>query len=366
MRPKKIAIIGGGVIGITTALHLKRLGYDTELIAEFRSDRSMGDHSIPEFASLFAPALIAPHSVEMPDLEEVFQTSQDHFSKLAGTMGNVVRWQQHYELFAREPESPPAYTRCLRNFAPYGDSHKHIHFDPAMKREVSGWVADCLFVEAPFYIPYLFREYLMAGGRISSEKLSRGDIAELKCDLIVNCTGMWARELFNDQNLYPIRGHLLLVEGILRPLRADNTIFSYNYTPPEDDYAYDVYFFPRASSSWQGSQEWVLGGSREIPQQDRGELWRSPLRAYPTTNGVPSPIFDINQSILKIVTGGIDIEEYPRKGFFGYRPGRRGGVRLELVQEFGRPVIHNYGHGGGGVTLSWGCAEKVVRLIAYM
>ncbi|HEY2792992.1 MAG TPA: FAD-dependent oxidoreductase, partial [Micromonosporaceae bacterium] len=43
----------------------------------------------------------------------------------------------------------------------------------------------------------------------------------------------------------------------------------------------------------------------------------------------------------------------------GLRPSRPS-VRLEAVAQNGRTVIHNYGHGGSGVTLSWGCADDVV------
>jgi D-amino-acid oxidase len=47
----------------------------------------------------------------------------------------------------------------------------------------------------------------------------------------------------------------------------------------------------------------------------------------------------------------------------GLRPFRRSGVRVELTQlRDGRAVIHNYGHGGSGFTLSWGCAEAVLEL----
>jgi D-amino-acid oxidase len=44
----------------------------------------------------------------------------------------------------------------------------------------------------------------------------------------------------------------------------------------------------------------------------------------------------------------------------GLRPGRSE-VRLETVRRPGGIIVHNYGHGGGGVTLSWGCADEVSR-----
>ena len=47
----------------------------------------------------------------------------------------------------------------------------------------------------------------------------------------------------------------------------------------------------------------------------------------------------------------------------GLRPFRKSGVRLERDElRDGRTVIHNYGHGGSGFTLSWGCAREVVNL----
>jgi D-amino-acid oxidase len=46
----------------------------------------------------------------------------------------------------------------------------------------------------------------------------------------------------------------------------------------------------------------------------------------------------------------------------GLRPGRPT-VRLERLEVGGRPVVACYGHGGAGVTLSWGCAAEVTALV---
>jgi len=47
----------------------------------------------------------------------------------------------------------------------------------------------------------------------------------------------------------------------------------------------------------------------------------------------------------------------------GLRPFRKSGVRLERERlSDGRTVIHNYGHGGAGFTLSWACAEEVCAI----
>ncbi|MFN0158907.1 MAG: FAD-dependent oxidoreductase [Bacteroidota bacterium] len=367
MNVKTITVIGGGVIGITTAHYLQRIGYQTEVVTHLRADKGIGNLVLPEFASLYAPALIVPHSVEMENLDEVFETSQKEFGKYVGMLGTAVRWQQHYELFANKTVAMPSYAKALHNLVPYGSSRRHFQFEQAIKHEISGWVAECLFVETPVYIPYLFREYMVSGGRIVEleEPLDPGMVKNIRSDLIVNCTGLWSRELFNDNNLYPIRGHLLMIEDAPFPLRPDGLVCSYNYSPPSSEYEYDVYCFPRSAACPPGQRGWILGGSREAPRQTGGELWRVPETRHTLLDGVPEPIVTINRSIMRALTQGANIDDYKRKSMIGYRPGRHGGVRLELVQEFGRPVIHNYGHGGAGVTLSWGCAAKVARLIAY-
>jgi D-amino-acid oxidase len=49
----------------------------------------------------------------------------------------------------------------------------------------------------------------------------------------------------------------------------------------------------------------------------------------------------------------------------GLRPFRRSGVRVERARlRDGRLLIHDYGHGGSGFTISWGCAEAVAAIAA--
>ena len=47
----------------------------------------------------------------------------------------------------------------------------------------------------------------------------------------------------------------------------------------------------------------------------------------------------------------------------GLRPCRRGGVRCEMEVMGSKTVVHNYGHGGSGITLSWGCAGEVLDIV---
>lgn len=68
-----------------------------------------------------------------------------------------------------------------------------------------------------------------------------------------------------------------------------------------------------------------------------------------TDGTLPDPSFDALRPVNPYVVG--------------VRPHRLGGVRLEAEALGSKRVIHNYGHGGGGITLSWGCAARVVSML---
>jgi len=360
MRRTRIAVIGGGIIGITTALHLRERGFQTTLYTDLRADKNHDRNKFPQFASLYPAACIVPHSVEMPDLLDVFDRSQRQFAREADNPESGVRWQAHYELGCDE-NPVPAYTRLLRRCEFYRPSERTLRFDKALGRTPTGWSSDVLFAETPTYIRFLYQRYLLAGGEIATGFLRREAILTLKEDLVVNCTGIWSRSLFGDEQVYPLRGHLIFVECPHWPPLKDGGSFSYNYKPPDEEFQYDIYFFPRKGLDGVAPAGWLLGGTREEPEHIGGEPWRFPKLSCPLKDGSPAPIYNVNRKILHTLTG-IDLRGLPWHGYFGYRPARNGGVRLQLDTSFGRTVIHNYGHGGAGVALSWGCAERVYEI----
>jgi D-amino-acid oxidase len=76
---------------------------------------------------------------------------------------------------------------------------------------------------------------------------------------------------------------------------------------------------------------------------------------------VPEPIISVNREIIRRMTA-IDVSQSPLSAVEGYRF-RRDPVRLEVDSFRGVPVVHNYGHGGAGVTLAWSSALKVAELL---
>jgi D-amino-acid oxidase len=155
------------------------------------------------------------------------------------------------------------------------------------------------------------------------------DEALERAPIVVNCSGLGARELARDASMYAIRGQIVRAE------RGAIEKFALEHDPAGGT----TYVIPR-------SNDCILGGTREERRED--------LR------------IDVRQSedILRRCTALVPAlaKARPLNAVVGLRPGRPV-VRLELEHRARGRVVHNYGHGGAGVTLSWGCATEVRNLV---
>jgi D-amino-acid oxidase len=191
----------------------------------------------------------------------------------------------------------------------------------------SGFALTVPLMDTTIYLDYLANRFLGAGGAITAnvsfEKLEHVDDEFV---LVINCAGMGARELVHDVDLEPHRGQVAIVPKI-----------DLGCAIVCDDLPL-MYAIPRANDC-------VFGGTNEL-SDDRD-----------IDPGVTSRIVAECSRVLKINNPPVLTERV------GLRPFRKSGVRLERDRlRDGRTVIHNYGHGGAGFTLSWGCAREVVNL----
>jgi D-amino-acid oxidase len=183
-------------------------------------------------------------------------------------------------------------------------------------------------MDTTIYLDYLANRFQKAGGAIQEKvRLEKVDDVDPKFDLVINCAGIGARELARDVDLEPHRGQVAIVPKI------DNL----NSAIVCDD-APLMYAVPRTNDC-------VFGGTNEV-----------------SDNLAPDPA--TTDSIVTECSRLLRIKK-PRvlRERVGLRPFRKSGVRLEKEKlSDGRTVIHNYGHGGSGLTLSWGCARNVLHL----
>ena len=179
-------------------------------------------------------------------------------------------------------------------------------------------------MDTTIYLDYLADRFLKAGGEINANvRFEKLEEVDPKFDLVINCAGIGARELVRDPDLEPHRGQVAIVpkiDGLSCAIVCDDAPL--------------MYAIPRTNDC-------VFGGTNEVSDN---------LAADPATT---DRIVAECSRVLNIERPRVIAERV------GLRPFRRSGVRLERDRlRDGRTVIHNYGHGGAGFTLSWGCAKK--------
>lgn len=352
-------IIGAGVSGLTTALCLHDRGITSTVVAEMFS---------PHITSNVAGALW-----EWPPA--VCGYHHDEVS-LARSKDWCMASFRKFEALAAIPEAG-VYVRPVTFFFRNLIEENEFHLTKMneIKARVPGFVRDmgligdngvnsqiglvdayrhlAPMVDTDVYMTWLLQRVRAAGIEVVAKKIT-GDLRltetalkrEYGTDVIVNCSGLGARDLAGEA-MYPLRGAVirLVNDGTRMPKLTQAFCVSHDNVTSDQDI---VFIVPR------GENRIVLGAIAEADQWDKdiGLHNYEPVRR----------IYERCVEFLPILRHAeIDPVEPVRVGL---RPFRKGNVRLEQVA--GTSIIHNYGHGGAGVTFSWGCGIEVADRVANL
>lgn len=300
----EVTVVGSGVIGLTSALRLQEAGFRVRLWAAEPPERT---------TSAVAGAVWYPYRAFPRERVLAWAArSREVYAELALDPASGVSIAEGVDVVRGDGEAwqeAAGGRRCPPDELP-----------PACP---DGWLMTVPLVETPIFLPYLLARLRAGAAAIESRRVT--SLAEAD-GLVVNCTGLGARELAGDASLVPVRGQVVRVRN---PALERFLVDEHN----PDGLTYVV---PR-------SGDCVLGGTAE-----EGD-WE--LEPRPETSAA---------IIRRCVALEPRLEGAEVLGqAVGLRPSRPT-VRLEREGD----VVHNYGHGGAGVTLSWGCADEVVALAA--
>ncbi len=302
-------VVGAGVSGLSSAIRLLENDWEVTIWSSEFSPNTTSDVA----AALWYPFLSAPVGKT-----NVWGSETYNVLKVISRFPQTgVSMTQTYEYF-REEQPDPSWKQSV-------DGFKRLNGNlPEDYIECFSFITPV--IEMPIYLKWLMNRYEELGGKQKVKKVDNFSNITDKSDLVVNCTGLESKNLLNDSEVYPVRGQIIRVKTDIKEMYLDQQISTLAYIVPR-------------------SEDMILGGvaqnndwSLETRIEDREDILEKCCKLIPELR---------NAEIIEDMVG--------------LRPGRSE-VRLEKEILLGRPMIHNYGHGGSGVTLSWGCADDVVEL----
>lgn len=364
-KPNKILIVGAGVSGLTTAITLQLYGFETQIISKQHPFIVSGSS---DFSSQFPAASVIPHSIVFDNLLELFDESNQIFKQLMDYKCKGIEVHHHFELFS-EATAYPDYMNSFKTFKPLDKSTNNFQLNHPTLNSNFGWHFDCLFVDWGIYYPQLLDWYINLGGELRISEVTQESLRFLPGEIIINCAELYGPNLLGE-SIEPIiyRGHLLHVLKNDKLRDRNGKLISYNFTPSNEVYStengveQDVYLYQR-------SDRWIFGGSRQRGTLNADKEWKGELVIDPKIildeKVFPKQILEINAEIIKHSFGEsiLDTDQIIGKIGYRYMGNKKEKLRLDSTEIENKLVINNFGHGGSGVTLSWGCAHRVLNIV---
>lgn len=303
-----VLVVGAGVSGLTTAVCLAEEGLRVRVWAAATG---------PGTTSYAAGATWSPYLVESSDRVRAWSvTTLRVLRDLVAEPRAGIALVSGVEA-SRVPAEPPPWRVDLDGFRLLGPGELPPGF-------ASAWRYRAPVVNMPAYLEYLRGRAEAAGVTVEVRRIATLDEATAAAPTVVNCAGIGARELVPDPSVTPYRGQIVVVDN-----PGITEFFVEEAEPP-------LYFFPHGPTA-------ILGGTAQP-----GDSMLEPD---------PAVAAAIVERCARIEPRLRDARVIGHR--VGLRPARPT-VRLERAEN-GR-VVHNYGHGGAGVTLSWGCAREAAAL----
>ncbi len=208
---RRAAVLGSGITGLCTARQLQRRGFDVTIYAKAIPPHTTSNMSLAHWSPTSRVVAVNGRS---PQWDEQFRFAAEvayrELQLLAGR-DYGISWIDRYSPADEPPPERretsrtllPAHLRASREVLgpgehpfplPYAIRERHMKFEPAI------------------YLDRLVRDVILFGGRIVIREFeAKRDLMSLTEPIIVNCTGLGARDLFDDKEVVPYKGQLTLL-----------------------------------------------------------------------------------------------------------------------------------------------------------
>lgn len=309
MGTQNVVVVGGGVSGLTTALALAEAGAQVRVVTAEEPGRT---------TSAQASALVGPNLYPPDDPQRAWAAQTMTMLAAEPVPGVTVR---EGLLTARPAGARPPFAELTPGF-------RECPTDELPEGFETGFRVNLPTVDMPRYLVHLIERVEAGGGSVEIARLGSLDEAADLAPLVANCTGLAAAALTDDTGLYPVRGPRIVVGN-----------------PGLERFFLEAPMSPVWAAFFPHGDHVVLGGTQ---------------RASDDTTPDPDEEADILRRCAEVepLLAGAEVIEHT----VGLRPGRSR-PRVEIEDRGKVRIVHNYGHAGNGVMLSWGCARTAANLL---
>lgn len=313
----EILVLGAGISGLSTGILLLKKGYSVTIWAKDLPPNTTSNKA----AAYWFPYLANP-------VDKVTRWSKFTLEYLKKEFVNDPKsgcyLRKGMELFDKKVDDP--------SWKDAADNFRRATPDELPNGYTDAYVFDSVLMDTSIYMDYSVEMFKNSGGKIIQKTVENIDEALEKYNIVINCTGLGAKELFNDESVYPVRGQIVKVKS-----NGFNQVIA-----DDEEHNGLCYIIPRVNDIVLGGTHQENDWNLEVDPKDTVDILRKAGNIIPQFKNV---------EILNITVG--------------LRPARPE-IRLETEKFGDKTVIHNYGHGGSGFTLSWGCAQEVATILSSL
>ncbi|XP_076061164.1 D-amino acid oxidase 2 isoform X2 [Oratosquilla oratoria] len=292
MSAPEVVVVGCGVVGLGAALNVQQKVHGSRV-------RIVTEATTPHTTADGAAGLWGPYIIEDTPVNKIIKWSSSTWDLFHGWMKSGANTSVMLI---------PGVTISNQELQP--EPWRHIPFayrhldQPTIRKRfgddyVSAYEYTSLVAEPLRFMPKLLEEFKSNGGIIEHRKVTCLEEEAKSADILVNCSGLGARELALDSQMYPVRGQVMRVHA--------PWVDSFFCDESDENFCYII---PNVETV-------VLGGTH---QEDDSRL-------------------NVDLDDKRIIWS-------------------RCTTSMPSLQ-----VVHNYGHGGAGVSLFWGCGQEVAELV---
>lgn len=312
---KEILILGAGVSGLSTGILLLKKGYSVEIWAKDLPPNTTSNKA----AAVWYPYLCFPRDKAIPWAKNTFEYFQNNI--IPDQKSGCVR-KTFIEILDKSQPDP-----WWKDAFP-GEIQRPTK-EELPKGYIDGYKISSIVIDTSVYMDYLVNTFKKLGGILIQKEITDINEALKQSKIVINCTGLGSMKLFNDKTLYPVRGQMMKIKnnGFNEVIADEEGINSLALVVPRTN---DIMLGGTAQKD-----NWDL----DVDPEDTKEILRKVALITPHLGNIEM----ISESV-------------------GLRP-VRDEIRVEAEKFGGKTIVHNYGHGGSGFTLSWGCAQDVVDIV---